>query len=308
MKTHRENDPLDDIDFSDPLQLLNAFYREIVAIKKKFATKKSKQQFNNDIAAQLKIDTNPSGEQIAEVVSTQLQYWIEKSRAQAHKITTEKEYLRINETLYVAAALADELFIFAIDWPGKKFWQNVLLEERIFKSCYAGEKFYQGINRLTNKQILDSQEKSLVVVYFLAICLGFYGRHRGSEKNISHYRNKLYKTINAGSDDGESIICLQAYQHVFSSMQDKRLAPLSRWYQTMCILFIAYLFFSLILWLLNYGDWNPSDQLKKQHYQQQQNNNKYEKSDALAANHLSISKRLLIVNHKPYLFRDRHHG
>ncbi len=163
-----------------------------------------------DVSQYLKIDRSPSREEMAEVISSRLQYWLERARKNAKKNLTEKEFIRINETVYVAAALADELFLLEIDWQGKYCWSDTLLEERLFESSYAGERFYQNIVGLLNKRILDVQQQALLSVYFWAIRLVFSGRFRDDHSRISVVRKRLFKRINGSIDEQPKVVVRQA--------------------------------------------------------------------------------------------------
>ena len=236
---------------ADPLQVLNNFYRQIVLIKQSL----EQHDLEDEVAQHLKINRPPTEEEMAEVISSRLQRWIEKKRTISRKVMTEKDYERVDETLYVAAALADELFILEIDWPGRRFWHSVLLEERVFQSCYAGEQFYLGIASLLNKRILDEQERSLLAVYFLALRLGFSGRYRDNPKKLHYVRQQLFKRINNGAADDQGVVCSQPYNHQFASLQEQRLAPLTRWKRTVVQASLAYIVVAWLVWQVSKGTW-----------------------------------------------------
>lgn len=238
-------------ELADPLQILNNFYREIVLIKQSI----EQGNLEHEVSRFLNLNRMPNEEEIAEAVSAKLQTWIEKKRNSARKVLTEKEFNRINETLFVAAALADELFILEIDWPGKNHWHSVLLEERVFHSCYAGERFYTGVVKLLNERILDPQQRNLVAVYFMAMRLGFAGRYRDQAKRLNFVRQQLYKRMNGGMDDDHMLVCDQAYDHLFVSVQEHRLAPLARWKKSITQAFLVYLLLGWIIWSALKGVW-----------------------------------------------------
>lgn len=241
-------------ELADPLQVLNDFYRQIVLIKQSLEVHRLEQE----VAQFLQIDRPPTEQEMAEVVSARLQHWIDKKRAAAAKVLTEKEYARIDETLYVAAALADELFILDIQWPGRKYWHLVLLEEKVFHSCYAGEQFFNNVLTLLNDRVIDVQERNLMAVYFLTLRLGFAGRYRGQPKKLDIVRQRLFKRINNGVDDKEAWVCPQAYQHLFTSMQEYRLAPLTRWKKMVVNGVLLYVLISWGVWMSLTGVWDIS--------------------------------------------------
>jgi len=242
------------VELADPLQVLSDFYRQIVLIKRSLELHRLEQE----VSLFLQVDRLPSDQEMAEVISARLQHWIDKKRAAAAKVLTEKEFSRIDETLYVAAALADELFILEIEWSGKKYWHSVLLEESVFHSCYAGENFFKGVIRLLNERAVDTQQRNLMAVYFLTLRLGFSGRYRDQPKNLETIRNKLFKRINNGVGDKEPLVCPQAYEHLFASMQEYRLAPLTRWKKMMVNGFLLYLLLGWVVWNSFTGVWDIS--------------------------------------------------
>lgn len=246
------NQKQQDLDaLGDPLQILNNFYREIVLIKQSI----EHGDLDHDVAQFLGLSRLPTNEEITETISARLQRWIEKKRNAARKVLTDKEYSRINETLFVAAALADELFILEIEWVGQAHWHSVLLEERVFHSCYAGERFYTGVVKLLNERVLDSQQRNLMAVYFLAMRLGFAGRYRDQPKRLQYVRQQLYKRINGGISDGDEFVSPQAYEHLLSSVQERRLAPLARWKKLSAQIFLFYIISGWALWTVLKGHW-----------------------------------------------------
>lgn len=244
-------DAIDISVLSDPLKILNDFYRQIVLVKRALEEK----DLEFEVASHLGKSDTPTDKDMAEVISARLQRWIEKKRKAAHKVLTEKEYSRINETLFVAAALADEIFILEIDWKGKDHWESVLLEESVFQTCFAGERFYQGVAALLKERVLDHQQKSLLAVYFLSMRLGFSGRYRGDEKTLNYIRKKLFKRMSGSFDDVDTLVCPQAYEYLFESVQEYRLAPLTRWKKIMAQTLLAYVFISWLAWMSLQGEW-----------------------------------------------------
>ncbi len=244
-------------ELDDPLQILNNFYRQVVLIKQAI----EQGDLEREATQYLKLSRAVTPEEMADFVSLRLQRWLEKKRNDARKLLIEKSYSRINETLFIAAALADELFILEIDWPGRKHWYTVLLEERIFQSCYAGERFYIGATRLLNKRVLDTQERSLLSVYFLSLRLGFLGRYRDQPQRLQFIRQQLFKRINGGLEERQQVVCTQAYEHLLASMQEQRLAPLARWRKKAWQAFFLYLLLGWLAWTMVEGKW--VDQSKK---------------------------------------------
>ncbi|MCB2387819.1 DotU family type IV/VI secretion system protein [Thalassolituus sp. TTPB476] len=236
-------------DYGDPVQLMSDFYRQVVEVK--FWVRSGR--LNDEVAAQFNLNRAPSGEEITEAVALRLQRWVEKTRLNAAKTLTERECERVEQTLFVLVALADELFIMELDWPGKEHWQEQPLEERVFSSCFAGERFFTGAAALLADRSWDQQEQKLASVYLFALRLGFAGRYRGDAQRLGNYRALLFKRISSGAQPG--LVCPNAYQHVLASRQERRLAPLAAWYRMMALGAAAYLVLGWVIWLTFKGHW-----------------------------------------------------
>lgn len=247
------NNTVASIDYADPMQLMSVFYQKIVELKNWIEAG----DLSVQVAEQLQLKREPSNEEIAEAISLRLQHWIEKTRLQASKVLTDREAQRIDEALYVMAVLADELFIIELNWPGQKHWEMVLLEQQVFNTCFAGEKFFYGIQRLLQKRTLDSQQQQLVAVYLFSLRLGFAGRFREQPKKLNHFRQQLFKRISHLKSD-QTRICEQGYRHIKSSREEQRLAPLTNWYRTMALGSIVYAALSWGVWWSLVGHWGTS--------------------------------------------------
>ncbi|MDR0753081.1 MAG: DotU family type IV/VI secretion system protein [Holosporaceae bacterium] len=99
------------------------------------------------------------------------------------------------EVVYVMAAIADEVFL-NIEWQGKEYWEENILEQQHFGTQVAGEKIFNQIDDLMMKKESLSVRKA--EVYLRALALGFKGKYRGYEDEqleIDLYREKLFDFI-----------------------------------------------------------------------------------------------------------------
>jgi type VI secretion system protein ImpK len=243
---HRDKNHTEDIAYDDPVQLMSQFYQQMVDIKRCI----QRGDLSEQVAQQLALSRAPTQEEIAEAVSLRLRRWVEKTRLTASKLLTQRECSRIDEALYVMTALADELFILVLDWPGRGHWEHVLLEENVFGSSYAGEQFFRGAIRLLEERTLDLQQQKLVSVYLLALHLGFRGRLRDDPEKLDYLRQQLFKRISVTAREGSEQISPQPYRHVLTSSLEQRLAPQARWTRLMVLGAMAYLGIGWVLWLL----------------------------------------------------------
>ena len=94
---------------------------------------------------------------------------------------------------YVLAALADEVFLQELDWPGRAYWDGLLLEERLYGTRIAGERLFDLANLLIAGHATGQDD--LVVALMQALALGFRGRYRGADDRgtIQRLRRQLYQ-------------------------------------------------------------------------------------------------------------------
>lgn len=235
----------------NPMVVMNRFYQQIVEIKRWIETGR----LPEEVSQQLRLGRAPTEQEMAEAVSLRLQRWIEQVRLRMRRKLTEREAERVEDALYAVTALADELFIMELEWPARECWESVLLEDRLFKSSFAGERFFDKANRLLLERTLDPQQQQLAAVYLMALRLGFAGRYRGDPDSLARFRQKLFKRISSTQGNGQLPLYAQAYEHVLASWEEQRLAPLDAWYRITAIAVLAYLVLSYGIWLATTGYW-----------------------------------------------------
>ena len=85
---------------------------------------------------------------------------------------------------YAAVALADDLALHT-DWDHAREWNRYLLEKRHFNSSFAGQEFFDRLNRLrqtvagVQDPLLREQAIATLEIYYTCLRLGFRGRFRG---------------------------------------------------------------------------------------------------------------------------------
>lgn len=238
-------------DLQNPLVVMNRFYQQIVEIKRLIDSGR----LPEDVSQQLRLGRAPNEQEMAEAVSLRLQRWIEQLRLRIRRKLTEREAERVEEALYVVAALADELFIMELDWPARDAWESVLLEDRLFRSSYAGERFFERARELLQARTLDPQQQQLAAVYLMALRLGFAGRHRGDDEILARYRQRLFRRIAVTQGEGQQPLYAQAYANVLASLEEQRLAPLGNWYRFTALGLLAHLALSWLVWISTTGYW-----------------------------------------------------
>jgi type IV/VI secretion system ImpK/VasF family protein len=101
----------------------------------------------------------------------------------------------VDDVIYIMCAMADEIFL-NMEWNGKEYWENNMLEQEFFNTQFAGESIFQKLEELLNENEPVSLEKA--EIYLKALSLGFKGKYRGldcEQKEINAIREKLYYFI-----------------------------------------------------------------------------------------------------------------
>ena len=98
------------------------------------------------------------------------------------------------EAIYVMAALADEIFVH-LEWEGRDYWLNHLLETRLFRTHAAGNIFFRRVEDLLRRE--DEAAAEMAAVYLFALALGFRGKYWGddTESITDAYRVRLFAFI-----------------------------------------------------------------------------------------------------------------
>lgn len=96
---------------------------------------------------------------------------------------------------YVMAALADELMLHEVDWDGRGWWADTLLEQHLFQSSICGEKIFRLARDLVESRLPGRPDLAMVIL--LALSLGFRGRYRGVDDGgvVRELSLRLYELI-----------------------------------------------------------------------------------------------------------------
>jgi len=170
-------------------------------------------------------------------------------------LDTERVELFANdakEVIYAMAAIADEVFL-SMDWVGKQYWEESMLEKYYFGSQMAGDKIFHGINRLVSEKGTVAVEKA--EIYLKILALGFKGRYRGTEEEqvgITHYRNKLFEFI---EKNDKSVFLVgprlfqKEYTHVLPNIHRKLLPDGSIISYVIAFFAFMFLVISTVVWM-----------------------------------------------------------
>lgn len=236
----------------DLIKLTVEFYEMIARMKRLL----SEGMLDNEVKQQLQLQESPQPEEIAYATQITMLLWLEKTnRFYAERLSSGENKI-LQRALFAMAALADELMLLEIDWPGQPHWQDILLEENMFRSCRAGTALFDQIDQLLTSHSHAQLERQLAGVYLLVLRLGFSGRYRQLPEKIEGYRQDLYSLIDKNGHAKGKSLCAEAYDYSLFSHVQQRLAPISKWISKMIWAFAIFVILSSVVW--SALSWEPS--------------------------------------------------
>lgn len=192
-----------------------------------------------------------------DLILDRLQQFLEAdARAFARK-ATDFMLAQYREAQYAMVALADDVFLHEIDWPGREIWRDSLLEQRIFQSRLAGDRIFERIERLLASG--DRRLLQLAAVYLCLLSLGFRGRHRGpgGEAAVRGYAQRLFEML-AGREPellGDFVTTTRplvpaAYAHTVTGDVSRRRRVHPRWPVIIAAVVAGWLLVGQGIWML----------------------------------------------------------
>jgi type VI secretion system protein ImpK len=161
------------------------------------------------------------------------------------------------EIVYVMAAIADEFFL-NMEWNGKQYWEENMLEQRHFGSQIAGEKIFNRIDDLLLEHEPLSTEKA--EIYLKALALGFKGKYRCADDeqfSLDQYRNRLFEFIQKTDKTIFLIGCRlfqKEYTYTIPSIH-RKLLPDASIIRYVCAFFVfMFLVISSVVWIFETKD------------------------------------------------------
>jgi len=227
------------------------FYREVAAIKRA--------QVEGRLASYLAGDNAPAPSHAAEFaqrVSARLLILLKQQERNCSADAASEAGQLERKALYLMAALADEIFIFELDWPGCDAWLPVLLEHSMFGTSNAGSRFFSMANQLVRDNLRSPMQMDFAAIFLLAMELGFKGcfRARQAQAELVQVRNQLYRIVAISGENGghepKSAAFAQAYAYTLTGRADERLAPVSPWCNLGLYGLVGYLLLSTVIWMM----------------------------------------------------------
>ena len=190
-------------------------------------------------------------EQITDHIQSKFRQMFERFSLNAQNQVGEFAISHFQEALYVMVCLVDEVFL-AFSWVGQKRWEDRLLEAQIFHTQTAGEQFYKKLDVLIEAN--DPVRNDLVIIYLMALSLGFRGQYRGENDagKIAWYREQLYTMVHRQEitlyHPGRERLIPAGYEYNVTAAPGRGLPDLRTWMMAFGGLFLVYLFIASMVW------------------------------------------------------------
>ena len=110
---------------------------------------------------------------------------------------------RFETVKYILASLADEV-VLASGQADVGGWQSDLMEMELFNSSVAGERFFELL------EAEGYRDPDLAEIFFIAMALGFQGKHRNKSDVIQKYKERCYALIPDRLPEEEKLIAPDA--------------------------------------------------------------------------------------------------
>jgi type VI secretion system protein ImpK len=157
----------------------------------------------------------------------------------------------LHQLVYIMAAYADETYVCLIEWSGKDYWRDNLMELRLFHSQIAGQDIFRRIDRLLARQDYGTEE--LAAVYLMILALGFKGQYQRDPGSIEIYRRKLFDRLLLTNPDlkwnGRRIFP-EAYRHTVTEGAPVMLPEPKKWWGVVAAIVGGWLILSTLTWLV----------------------------------------------------------
>jgi type VI secretion system protein ImpK len=200
---------------------------------------------------------NPHAEmpphEMAERIAHRLLTVLDRQSRDVQAAATGAELEAYRRARYAMVALADEIFILELHWPGAEHWPEHLLEHTVERSRVAGRRFFTLVEDLMGVGERTALDADLAAVLLLAMQLGFQGMYRGPEgrQKLRQYRARLYPLASGRKLGATAARAFpQAYDYTVVSDRDNTRIALAPWLRAAAYGALGYLVLSSLVWLL----------------------------------------------------------
>ena len=94
---------------------------------------------------------------------------------------------------YAVAALADEILIVEIVWPGQPWWENHVLEMAAFGKRERATRFFDRA-----EQAAELANRDALEAFMLAVVLGFKGKFRDQPDSLANWLRRQEQLVKPG--------------------------------------------------------------------------------------------------------------
>lgn len=163
------------------------------------------------------------------------------------------------EIKFAMVVLVDEIFL-NIDWSAHSYWENNLLEQRIYGTHSGGQVLFQKIDNILKQR--NPIWNDVARVYLAVLGLGFRGKfiNPADQENLQKYSAQLYVLINnmpIGSVQAPiTVITPEASQETLSGLRAKELPDTRNWYIAFTVITLLYLMISYLVWYFSVASIN----------------------------------------------------
>jgi len=153
------------------------------------------------------------------------------------------------EMTYIMAAFADESFVCLLDWKGRDYWRDHLMELRLFRSQIAGQEIFRRIDGLSMRQGHGVEEIS--AVYLMILALGFKGKYLRDSASADAYRKQIFDQM-AGDNPAlraeSHHLFPEANRHTVTEGAPMRLPEPRKWWLIVGLVVVVWLIVSSATW------------------------------------------------------------
>jgi type VI secretion system protein ImpK len=233
-----------DLDASFVVQNFYNFYEQLLVEKKRILAG----FVPSDIA--LDCTEEQKKQKIVQYMSVQIADILEEQSLSISHTGGEFAVSYYQEAQYIMAALADEIFL-NLDWFGRDLWDTCLIENRLFKSQIAGQKFFENLDKFIEER--DPLIIDLGAVYYLALSLGFRGKYQGIDDHgvIQTYKKKLFLFVMRREPQlfqGKSLMFPDSYDYTLDQGMAQKLSNPRMWYTALVGLILFMSVVGSLLW------------------------------------------------------------
>lgn len=153
------------------------------------------------------------------------------------------------EMTYILAAFADETFVCLLDWKGRDYWRDHLMELRLFRSQIAGQEIFRRIDRLSTRQ--DRGVEEISAVYLMILALGFKGKFLRDSASADAYRRQIFDQMTANNPAlraESNRLFPEAIRHTVTEGAPMRLPEPRKWWLIVGLIVVSWLIVSSATW------------------------------------------------------------